>query len=590
MKLTDQQKAIVDSHGNIKINAVAGSGKTATLIEYAKKRAKNSRILYLGFNRSVRQEAERRFAEAGLDSVKSATAHSLAFSRTVAGTDKKVSSGYKTHELVSILDLKPPEKNIRSVYLLAAHIIKYASMFLSNAKPRVSDVDYAASICEPEAVKFLNRHYGIIQDSTRKFLAKMDSGAIPVTHDFYLKKFQLSAPVLNYDCILLDEGQDASPVILDIFLKQNAVKVIVGDAHQQIYAWRHAVNALGSVDFKEYGLTTSFRFPQRIADCAMECLLWKHYLYGDGYEPVTITGAGTPAKKVNSRATLARTNIFLLRNAVDLVCGATKPAKIYFEGNLSSYTYASEGASLWDVFSLFSNESEKIRDPLIKSMGSIDELEEYASEAEDAELGMLIDMVNEHGRKLPWYFKQIKEHHVPQEKRHTADMVLSTVHRCKGMEYDWVKLEEDFTNETQLKKISEKKDITQADKNRLEEEINLVYVAVTRTRNILGIPEKLFQFNPEGISTNISAEPPTVVKRGYSQTLSQQPVSASGSSDFLVRQRQKHPKAYRPWDFSEDALLTHLVQKKMPPKKIALQLNRSRGAILARIEKLELSN
>ncbi len=38
MKLTSEQTAIVKSSGNIKINAVAGSGKTTKLIAYAQER------------------------------------------------------------------------------------------------------------------------------------------------------------------------------------------------------------------------------------------------------------------------------------------------------------------------------------------------------------------------------------------------------------------------------------------------------------------------------------------------------------------------------------------------------------------------
>jgi Flp pilus assembly CpaF family ATPase len=52
MKLTQEQIDIVQSTGNIKINAVAGSGKTTTIIEYAKARPANSRILYLAFIKS----------------------------------------------------------------------------------------------------------------------------------------------------------------------------------------------------------------------------------------------------------------------------------------------------------------------------------------------------------------------------------------------------------------------------------------------------------------------------------------------------------------------------------------------------------
>jgi superfamily I DNA and RNA helicase len=54
MNLTQQQKDIIRSTGNIKINAVAGSGKTTTVIEYAKSRPPGSRILYLAFNKSVK--------------------------------------------------------------------------------------------------------------------------------------------------------------------------------------------------------------------------------------------------------------------------------------------------------------------------------------------------------------------------------------------------------------------------------------------------------------------------------------------------------------------------------------------------------
>ena len=40
MELTFEQYDIINSMGNIKINAVAGSGKTTTMIEYAKTRPK----------------------------------------------------------------------------------------------------------------------------------------------------------------------------------------------------------------------------------------------------------------------------------------------------------------------------------------------------------------------------------------------------------------------------------------------------------------------------------------------------------------------------------------------------------------------
>src|SRR6185436_17734712 len=124
-------------------------------------------------------------------------------------------------------------------------------------------------------------------------------------HDFYLKKFQLGRPVLDYDYILFDEGQDASAAMLDIFLNQKAIKVIVGDAHQQIYSWRYAINSLQRVDFPVYNLSQSFRFDEEIALVANKILGWKK-LMGQA-EATKIIGAGNSGQ-IQTKAILGRTN------------------------------------------------------------------------------------------------------------------------------------------------------------------------------------------------------------------------------------------------------------------------------------------
>lgn len=97
MELTPEQHAIINSTGNIKINAVAGSGKTTTIIEYAKARPASSKILYLAFNKSVKLEAAKKFSNKALHNVKVETAHSLAYKHTVFKHDYKVrAQGYKT--------------------------------------------------------------------------------------------------------------------------------------------------------------------------------------------------------------------------------------------------------------------------------------------------------------------------------------------------------------------------------------------------------------------------------------------------------------------------------------------------------------
>jgi superfamily I DNA/RNA helicase len=316
----------------------------------------------------------------------------------------------------------------------------------------------------------------------------MDKGEIEITHDFYLKKFQLSNPKLNFDYILFDEGQDASPAMLDVFFKQNATKVIVGDTHQQIYSWRFAVNSLEKATFKTLNLSTSFRFSQDIANLAMEILNWKKHM--DRPESIPIKGVGV-SKNVKTKAILARTNLGLLLKAIEYVTEKKKVKYIYFEGNINSYTYADDGASLYDVLNLYNGNLHLIKDKMISAMKGFDELVDYIDKTEDVQLGMMVEIVKEYGDNIPSIIKAIKDKHVENNEKEKAEMIFSTVHRSKGMEYDSVQLVNDFISEDKLEKIlfnAKKEDINFS---KLNEEINLLYVATTRTRNSLHIPDAI---------------------------------------------------------------------------------------------------
>jgi superfamily I DNA/RNA helicase len=490
MRFTEEQEAILSSTGDIKINAVAGSGKTTVLIEYAKRQKAGSRILYLAFNRSVRTEAQKRFMEQGLPNVDVQTAHSLAFRRIAAPLGYEISTGYKIHDVANLLGITQVGRDLHSGYLIAGHVLKFSSMFCNSAKRKVQELDYISTVSDKNARAAVKHFYDHIEKGTRLFLAKMDRKEIASSHDFYLKKFQLSRPDLGYDVILFDEGQDASPVMLDIFMFQKAKKIIVGDVYQQIYGWRHAINALKQVDFTNYALTTSFRFNMHIADLAMECLRWKKLLGEDACVRIKGVGANT---KIKCRATIARTNLALLKCAIDAVQHDRSMKKIYFEGNFNSYTYAAAGASIYDVLNLYLDKKDNVRDPLIRTMSAFSELEEYAETSEDMELRMLIDIVDEYGAGIPALLHKISSRHVNDDQRDRADMIFSTLHRCKGMEYDSVILTPDFMTEDRLKKLlaggSRERPV---DREKLSEEINLAYVAVTRSRNFLDFPDAMF--------------------------------------------------------------------------------------------------
>ncbi|MGE5400977.1 MAG: UvrD-helicase domain-containing protein [Ignavibacteriales bacterium] len=578
MRLTEEQKNIINSQGDIKINAVAGSGKTTTLIEYAKKQSKKSdRLLYLAFNASVKKYARDKFSSEGLRNVRVETAHSLAFDSVVKRSSFNIGTNYSSGQIRDILSLNTDGRDVNAPYVLANHIKKFAAYYCNSNKDKVQELDYRSVVSDPVAKAFVNSYYSQIEYGTRLLLAKMYKCEIDINHDFYLKLFQLKSPELDYDYILFDEGQDASPAMLDVFLKQGATKVIVGDTHQQIYSWRYAINSLEKVlGFTELSLSTSFRLDEEIARLAMEILKWKRHFTSYRENPIIGSGGG---RVIHKSAVIARTNLKLLVRAINMVTAYGGIKKIYFEGNLNSYTYAGEGASIYDVLNLSREKYHLIKDELIGSMQSIDELKSYAEKTEEAELMMLIDIVQEYGEELPALLKLLREKHVSDGDRDKADVIFSTVHRCKGLEYDEVTLEKDFISEDTITRLIKKEGLSNIDAAGLAEEINLLYVAVTRTRSKLNIPEELTNTETRGL---ISDSPQHVL------------VSAKGSAGKYNSSVSKSIVFKKPlsnsvkWTDEMDAELEKRVSRKVPMKFISEYFGASKKSVRKRLSELDL--
>ncbi|ERP38771.1 UvrD-helicase domain-containing protein [Chitinivibrio alkaliphilus] len=564
MEFTKQQQRIIEATGNLCINAVAGSGKTTTLVEYARRRPRLSKKLYIAFNAAVRREAQERFAAAGIENIHVQTAHSLAYAWVVRpGGYELAVHGYRPHEISRILSVQN-NGSPHFEHILASHVEKFSAWFCNSTARKVQELDYRGCVSDPRARAFVDRYYTEIEYATRRFLALMDQKQIPCTHDFYLKKFQLMAPQLPYDYLLFDEGQDASPAMLDVFTRQEGTKVIVGDTHQQIYGWRFAVNSLEKVPYERYSLSTSFRFSPPIASLAREVIRWKDAL--EEGEDVEIVGAGNISEGTQ-RAVIARTNLGLLLRAISSVVRVEEKKKIYFEGNLTSYTYAAAGASLYDVLYLSLDKRERIRNRVIRSMGDLSDLLEYAKQTADMELLMLHEIVKTYGKDIFSILSVLHTRHV--ENRDEAELIFSTVHRCKGMEYDVVELADDFMTEEQFYQETKNPHRDPASKKALREEVNLLYVALTRTRGVLYLPSRLMPDRTDLSAIRAAEEP-------------------KGQGRSVLSLPKRGGRRYRPWTPQEDERLLAATDRKLRLREIARILDRSVGAVRSRQKKLHL--
>ena len=117
-----------------------------------------------------------------------------------------------------------------------------------------------------------------------------------------------------------------------------------------------------------------------------------------------------------------------------------------------------------DIQRLYSGKKELIRDPYISRFHSFDELVHRSEDVDDQEILGKCHTVNHFKDNVPRHIENIRRHTSSQAN---ADIVFSTAHKSKGLEFDTVKVTDDF--------------FVSADPLRSEnDEKNLLYVAVSR--------------------------------------------------------------------------------------------------------------
>ena len=476
MKLTNEQKSILDEVKKgtkvIKINAFAGTGKTTTLVEIAKAN-RDKKILYLAFNKAIQQEGLKKFPK----NVDVKTTHSLAYRYIIAKSKVKteLKANYRVYEISDMLNIP---------YQDALTVSNYFEFYLNSAIFSIKDLKLSNDI-----IKNIITLWDL-----------MEKREIPVTHSFYLKMFEkmlLRENIkINYDIVLLDEAQDTNDVTLSIFRNIKAKqKVLVGDRHQQIYSFRGSINAMNKIEGKDLYLTNSFRFNQNIADKANKILnLFKG-------ETHTLKGLGE-SKSENTKAIITRTNSKLIKIIDDLLS-----QNINFKTIRDPYEIF--GLSL-NILNLLKNNEIDNRFAFLKSLAKglnsiLPGLEKIAIEADDMELYGAVKNVEFYEDKLYDLYRIAKKNFkIDKDEIDIYLIYLTTAHTSKGLEFDIIKIEDDFNltdifakwymktfefdeknkkNDyiSQFLEMQKKQSIS-THFQKIIDEFNLYYVALTRAR------------------------------------------------------------------------------------------------------------
>lgn len=489
MKLTPtkEQQTILKSfkeHRILKINACAGSGKSSTLKMLAEDNDKPS--LYVCYNSTVATEARSKFPQ----HVNCRTTHSLAYSvfgNLLQHKLKRVDgAGYvnvaKTvSEIVKYYRLQDMATSTGEV-VTARTIATLIKETVTRFQTSVDETITVKNIPYKSLSEVLNTHPSVDSTLLKEMIVKYanilwcdrinPNSVVLAEHDTYLKLWQLSKPQLPYDIIYFDESQDGNPVMLDVIMNQKHCKIVyVGDSFQSIYQWRQAVNAMESIEAPTKVLSQSFRFGESIADLATYIIDGKICIKGTESINSVIGNV-----QEDNYTMVFRTNACLIDNAVRLLDSGKR---IRCEIDTTKFE-----SLLKSLEALFLGDTKNVKDEDISLYGTWNDFLESLDEHVGYKRIVNIVLSNQTQRYLSALNKM---------KRQASDynILLITAHKSKGMEWDNVIVADDFPIDVILK--------LEHEKGYNQQEVNLFYVACTRAKYKLQLPEEFEQVFNEAL-------------------------------------------------------------------------------------------
>ena len=491
MKLTKEQEEIINSDKlSFKINAVAGSGKTTTLLEYAKKNS-HLKILYLAYNKSLQTSLQEKLKDYKLPYLHVSTIHSLAYNK-IEAYNYNLTADLKNQVIENLITNHELTINQKAYYPIPEYValIKDLVNFYCNSSLIALDSKLLESYKKQsdlgaKILELISKNEKRVIEHLKTILSAMKNKIIDATHDFYLKMFYLNKKVstnLPYDLILVDEAQDISDVMIGIIENLNCRRIYVGDSFQQIYTFRFATNALNKIDLPSFDLTQSFRFGDNFAKVLQNNLNSLYEINSSkplkisGLEKTTLIGKNH-IDFTKQFCVIARSTFGLIQQLVYFI---HDKKKVYFEGGYNSYSFMNQ--TVYSIFYLKQKKNDKITIDEIKDFDTISELEQFAKDTKNQDYLNIIKFINTYGDNIFEINKKIKEFLVTDKK--DADIIFTTTHKSKGLEYEQVIMADDFISKKELVNTKNKLSYQRAN-----EELNIYYVAATRAKNVIQLAD-----------------------------------------------------------------------------------------------------
>jgi DNA helicase-2/ATP-dependent DNA helicase PcrA len=265
---------IKNNTGSAIIQAVAGSGKTTTIVSALSKIPSNKKVLLLAFNKSIADELKQRVP----NNVRVMTYHSCAFSayrfsqkNVVVNKDKL---NLLIRDIIPDTDFQYVPLTKRLVSLAKAHAIGYLT---SNENSEWMNLIEKFSLLNQK----LDSDFSVIDLIHYSKLVYSENNKLKCIIDFddmILFPLIYKSNFFKQDFIFVDEAQDTSSVqrnLLKRMMNKNTRVIAVGDSAQAIYGFRGAdSNSMSEIQTefgaKELPLSICYRCSSEVVREAQE--------------------------------------------------------------------------------------------------------------------------------------------------------------------------------------------------------------------------------------------------------------------------------------------------------------------------------
>jgi superfamily I DNA/RNA helicase len=471
---------ITNTNRNCVIDAVAGSGKSTTIVNALSLIPSDKKVLFLAFNKSIVEELKVKVGN--LNNVEIKTLHSLGMGAITKHIKTRVfSSKYAKYinSGVKFGTIKPDnDLEARELQTYRSNLNKLTDLarnYLATNELDVQDIAYKhdLQLVDNEVVKVLK-----IMDWGKTNLKEIDFS------DMVWFPNVLNLSTEQYDFVFIDECQDLNTAQRLLFLKTIKLKtgrfIAVGDPRQAIYGFAGAdvesFNKLKSLPNTDLlPLSVCYRCDSNIIDLAKSIV--PQIEVRDNAPQGTIDQQAKVEDIMDNDMILCRITSPLVTLCMQYIANGTKA---YVKGrdiglNLINMLKRTDRVILREAIDVINTELSTLCNKIAKKSGistaDAKETSQYQNFRDKLQaienLSYGLTTVNEAISRIEMIFKDSDK----------SGICLSTIHKAKGLEADRV-----F--------------ILRPDKFYLkhcmtvdwmaEQEKNLVYVAYTRAKHYLG--------------------------------------------------------------------------------------------------------